>query len=75
MRFAKIALWTLVAGAVALTASAEPEAYPSAEAVKPLAVGRSVPQVAVRSVVGEPVDLAELVRERGALLVFYRGGW
>ena len=24
---------------------------------------------------GELVDLAALVRDRGALLVFYRGGW
>jgi len=75
MRFAKSTLLTIVVGAVALSAAAEPDAYPSAEAVKPLAVGASVPHVEVRSVAGEGVDLAQLVRERGALLVFYRGGW
>jgi hypothetical protein len=55
--------------------AAEPRAYPSAEAVKPLAVGADVPSVSVRTVAGELVDLASLVAERGALLVFYRGGW
>jgi hypothetical protein len=53
----------------------EPRAYPSAEAVKPLAVGAAVPSVSVQTVEGERVDLATLVAERGALLVFYRGGW
>lgn len=48
---------------------------PSPESVQPLAVGARVPAVTVEPVTGEPVDLAALVRERGALLVFYRGGW
>lgn len=43
--------------------------------VEPLQPGASVPNVAVENVTGELVDLAELVRESGALLVFYRGGW
>jgi len=34
-----------------------------------------VPPVSVLTVSGDSVDLAELVRDRGALLVFYRGGW
>lgn len=45
------------------------------EAVEPLPSGSAVPEVQVLSVEAEPVDLAGLVRERGALLVFYRGGW
>jgi hypothetical protein len=49
--------------------------YDSPEAVEPLAPGASVPSVQVATVRGEPVDLAERVREQGALLVFYRGGW
>lgn len=49
--------------------------YPTAEAVEPLSAGASVPSVRVHTVRGEPVDLAGLVRERGALLVFFRGGW
>ena len=65
----------MACAAAALVASAEPQAYRSAEEVKPLPVGASVPSVEVRSVTGEAVNLAERVRERGALLVFYRGGW
>ncbi len=49
--------------------------YASPEEVEPLAVGATVPTAPVRTVEGEVVDLAELVRDTGALLVFYRGGW
>ncbi len=49
--------------------------YASPEAVQPLAVGAVVPSARVRTVSGESIDLAELVRDAGALLVFYRGGW
>lgn len=49
--------------------------YPDAESVEPLPVGARVPSVEVRTIDGAPVDLATLVAERGALLVFYRGGW
>ena len=47
----------------------------SPDAVQPLAPGDRVPSVTVRAVDGSPVDLAALVRDEGALLVFYRGGW
>jgi hypothetical protein len=49
--------------------------YASAEAVVPLAPGAAVPSAIVRTVDGEEVDLADVVRDEGALLVFYRGGW
>jgi len=49
--------------------------YATAEAVEPLAPGTRVPSARVHTVRGEPVDLAGLVRDRGALLVFFRGGW
>lgn len=75
-----MALWTAVTAAGGL-ACAEPRSadpgrvYPDAESVEPLAAGDRVPSVGVRSVDGQPVDLATLTRDRGALLVFYRGGW
>jgi len=53
----------------------EPGVYPDAESVRPLAAGARVPDALVRSVGGETVSLRSLVRDRGALLVFYRGGW
>lgn len=65
----------LLALLAAAGARAEGPIYPAPEAVRPLQPGSSVPSVLVRPVRGDPVDLAERVRERGALLVFYRGGW
>ncbi len=56
-------------------AGAADRVYPTAEAVEPLAPGARVPSAPVQTVRGEPANLADLVRERGALLVFYRGGW
>ncbi|MFK7897758.1 MAG: hypothetical protein AB8G23_18125 [Myxococcota bacterium] len=49
--------------------------YPNAESVEPVAVGSRVPSAEIRDVDGAEVDLAKLVEESGALLVFYRGGW
>ncbi len=59
----------------AAAAGADGRVYPAAASVEPLAPGARVPSVRVQTVLGEPVDLADLVREQGALLVFYRGGW
>lgn len=61
----------LIAG---LATAAEP-VYPNAEAAQPLQPGATVPSVSVRAVDGSTVDLSELARKSGALLVFYRGGW
>jgi len=69
---------SVFAATVLLLASASPadeRAYPSPEAVRPLTPGTAVPSTRVETAAGEPVDLADLVRDRGALLVFYRGGW
>lgn len=64
----------LVIGCVSL-AGAEAPVYPNAESTKPLQTGAKVPSACVQTVSGESVDLANQVRETGALLVFYRGGW
>jgi hypothetical protein len=49
--------------------------HASPHEVAPLQPGARVPTVALETLQGDLVDLAELVRESGALLVFYRGGW
>jgi hypothetical protein len=70
--------WLCALGAFALAgvpSHAEDRVAPSAAEVQPLAPGSRVPSARVASLRGDPVDLAELTRERGALLVFYRGGW
>ena len=52
-----------------------PPVYPDAASVRPLAVGQTVPSAELRTIDGKPLDLATLFADRGALLVFYRGGW
>lgn len=47
----------------------------SAESVRPLGVGDTVPAVDVRNVAGETVALRTLIATRPTVLVFYRGGW
>lgn len=60
---------------VAGVAAGEDRVYPSPEAVEPLGAGAQVPPVGVVTLDGDPIDLAEILRSRGALLVFFRGGW
>ena len=71
----RASLVTLLLGLVAVGAAAERTAYDSAEEVEPLQAGAAVPEVMLRTVDDEPLDLAQRVADRGALLVFYRGGW
>ena len=66
---------TLLVALLAGPADAGGRVYDSPADVEPLAVGTRVPSARVTTVKGEPVELAGLVREQGALLVFYRGGW
>jgi hypothetical protein len=63
-----------VSGPAVLRAQ-ELRVFPNAESVEPRAVGSMIPNATVRSVDGEVVDLAKKIGDRGALLVFYRGGW
>jgi hypothetical protein len=72
-------LWRLAGVSILLLSStlaaAADRVYPDAEAVEPMKVGSPVPSVTVRTISGEPVNLAKITRDTGALLVFYRGGW
>ncbi|MFU8781373.1 MAG: peroxiredoxin-like family protein [Kiritimatiellia bacterium] len=43
--------------------------------VKPLEAGAMLPDVSVRTVVGEAFSLKAAVAEKPAVLIFYRGGW
>ncbi len=73
LRRVRIATALALLGAAA--AQAEGRVSASPEEVEPLAAGARVPSVQVTSVSGERVDLRAVVRDHGALLVFYRGGW
>lgn len=63
----------LVLSALAATAAAA--LAPSAESARPLAVGTKVPAAALRTMQGEPADLARLLDGKPTVLIFYRGGW
>lgn len=72
----RLAFWATVMVFLATgSARAADRVYPRPEAVEPLAIGTPVPSVQVKTVRGEPVNLREAMGDRGALLVFYRGGW
>jgi peroxiredoxin len=47
----------------------------SPQDVCPLLPGTPVPDVTVQAIDGSQVNLADLVRESPAIIVFYRGGW
>lgn len=57
------------------TIEAAQSAARSAEEICPILVGSAVPELTVRTVDGEPVDLNETIRNKPAVLIFYRGGW
>jgi hypothetical protein len=70
-----IGAFTMTIAFLGAEAAADMSLYPNAEATKPLAVGSMIPSATIRTVTGDSVDLADLVKQTGALLVFYRGGW
>ena len=47
----------------------------SAEQIRPLLVGSTVPDVAVRTATGEPFALRTAIANKPSVVVFYRGGW
>lgn len=47
----------------------------SAEDVHPLEVGETIPRVHLVNSSGQETDLRNLISEKPALLIFYRGGW
>ncbi|MCS4308134.1 peroxiredoxin [Rheinheimera pacifica] len=48
---------------------------PSPEQVTPLLNGLTIPDVSLTTADNNPVQLAELVKQKPSVLVFYRGGW
>jgi len=47
----------------------------SAEKINPLKVGATIPNARLQTVAGDKVGLKNLVKEKPALIIFYRGGW
>ncbi len=47
----------------------------SPEDVCPILIGQSVSQIRLKDIEGNMVDLGNLVSEKPAIIIFYRGGW
>lgn len=83
----RLTTWTILALiATACLAGCEPgispapdqqaEAVPSsADDTEALGVGDTIPDVTLRTLHGEPLDLRQAVADQPTVLVFYRGGW
>jgi peroxiredoxin len=51
------------------------EVYSSAENVYPLLVGAEIPSMSLTRRDGSPCELAELIKTKPSVIIFYRGGW
>jgi peroxiredoxin len=51
------------------------EVYPSSKTVQPLLIGAEIPDVILTRSDGLTCKLAELVKSKPSIIVFYRGGW
>ena len=60
---------------LSLAAMAAEKVADSPDAATPLAKGATVPDVTLKTVDDEDVKLREVVAEKPAALIFYRGGW
>ena len=47
----------------------------SPEQIRPLLVGASIPDTALRKIDGSSVSLHQALAEKPTVLIFYRGGW
>lgn len=68
--------------AVALTvacllpaSSADDTVAPSADRVRPLLIGATVPAVTLETADGKAIELGEVLSRKPSVVVFYRGGW
>ena len=51
------------------------EVYSYAENVQPLLIGAEIPRVGLTRSDGSPCELAELIKTKPSIIIFYRGGW
>jgi peroxiredoxin len=51
------------------------EVYPSSKNVQPLLIGAEIPSVSLTRRNGSPCELAELIKTKPSIIIFYRGGW
>ncbi|MEX0721576.1 MAG: peroxiredoxin-like family protein [Balneolaceae bacterium] len=76
MKIIAVAVFLLFAGCN----SSEPKGQSTKTAedafsVRPLLIGESIPDVAVTDTENNEHSIAELIKEKPTLIIFYRGGW
>jgi hypothetical protein len=70
-----LAAMTLAAACLLPAGNADDMAAPSADSVRPLLIGATVPAVTLTTGNGEAVELGALLSRKSTVVVFYRGGW
>ncbi len=48
---------------------------PSAEEISPLLISEKVPDIDIVTLEGEKISLMDIVSDKSAVVIFYRGGW
>jgi len=69
------AVVALTAACLFPTSSADDAVAPSADRVRPLLIGATVPSVTLATVDGKTIELGEVLSRKPTVVVFYRGGW
>ena len=70
---AMLALGFAVVGSV--QAADRAEVPDSAQGIRPLLIGATIPQTTVKDAKGADVALADVFRKEPTILIVYRGGW
>lgn len=69
------ALWFVGSSASAPTDCASKEPPDSADKVRPILVGSTIPKLTLTTVDGKPFDLNAAITKQPTVLLFYRGSW
>lgn len=51
------------------------QVFSTADEIQPLESGTAIPSIAVSSIEGEQILISDLVKQKHAVVIFYRGGW
>ena len=60
---------------IATVANAQNAVPKSATDIAPLLIGEKIPNIILKSAENEDVQIADLLKKKNSVLVFYRGGW
>ncbi len=74
----RLAKGLVLAGLAAVAATAPTpaaEIFSAPTEVQPLLIGSEVPSATIQRLDGSEADLRDVVGEKKAVVIFYRGGW